>query len=352
MMADPREQQSARPADDAVNVAPAGVPSRVRRSIELIAVAAPVMLVCDYVASASVMLALLGRPVAMVGIPVAAVGLTAALVGLSRALLGRRSILGSASVTLLLAAIGAYGFASGILSPLGWGTDVPLHLLVCSLCAIALGAFLPPWQLRVVGIAATVAVVALIASIPTSAAIAEAERLEREAQQRQDSIEHLLERGARPVVTELEGWSHPRIHPTGDWATTWARNSAGAVATILVAADDGRPVVGDWCHYLTRPGDAAPAGPDASPEWCVPTDTGWTRSDGTATVFHDADRLIAIRPADQNIAAQAGGTRSATAADIAALAGSLRPMSDSELERYVLPVYDGDMTPVIDTPGL
>ncbi len=324
----------------------------VRRSLVLIAAAALVMLACDAVVSSLVMLALFGDPVAMIGIPVAAVGLTAALVGLSLALLGRRSVLGSAAVTLLLGAVGAYGFANGMLRPLGWGTDVPLHLLVCGLCAVALGAFLPPWPLRVVGIAAGLAVVALMASIPTSAAVAEAARVESEAQQRQERIAHLLESGARPAVTELEGWSHPRVRPTGASALTWARSSTGGVATILVEADVEPPVLGHWCSFIQRPGDAMPADGDALPEWCAPTDTGWTRTDGTATVLYDADRLIAIRPADQSDAAGAGGTAAATPADIAALAGSLRPMSDGELEQYVLAAYDGVDTPVIDTPGL
>lgn len=189
----------------------------------------------------------------------------------------------------------------------------------------------------------------MLSSISTPA---EVERAEAEAQQRRASIDDLLDHGASPMLTDLEGWSNPRIHPTGSSAMTWVRSEAGAVATILVSADAEAPVTDDWCHFIARDGDASSPTADALPDWCVRTETGWERADGTGVVIFDAGSLIAINPAAEAGAAQAGGVSSATARDIALLAESLRPMTDAELHEHVVPVYDAVETPVIDTPGL
>lgn len=331
---------------------PSGERVPARRNLGLIAAAAVVMLVADYAMSSLVMLGLYALPIMLIGVPVTAVLLAAALVALSAAMTGRRNVLGSVAVTLLLAGVGAYGIVSGALTPLTWLPGLPPHLLVCALCALALGVFTGPWPLRAVGAAAVLSVLAVISLAPTSAEVAEAQRAEMEAQHRQEDIDSFLEDGAHPVVTDHEGWSNPRIHPTGASAMTWVRSDAGAVATILVQASVDEPTNDDWCYAIMRPGESDGTTTDALPPWCVETDAGWARADGTGTVSYDDGRLIAVNAASQLDAEQAGGTWPATAEDIATLAGSLRPMTDGELEQHVLPVYDSGDTPVIDAPGL
>jgi hypothetical protein len=68
--------------------------------------------------------------------------------------------------------------------------------------------------------------------------------------------------------------------------------------------------------------------------------------------YIEGRQAVAITAADTFTVDQAGGSSSATAADIAALAASVRPMTDAEVETYILPVYDGVNTPVIDLPDL
>jgi hypothetical protein len=321
------------------------------RNLGVIAATAGIMLTINVVVAHLLVLALFG-PVLLIGVPLALLALPIAIIGVSQLLTGGAHTRGAIAVSIVLVAAGAYGYQSGALSLFGH-INPAAHLLLCVLSALTLGLFLGPWPLRVAGAAAAATLVALVVILPTSgerAAIeraqAEAETQRQDAEARQQAIEHFLDEGAFPVLAESPGWRNPQIRATGWDAMTWMVNDVGAVATALVLSPVEESEDTTLCAYISRPGD----GP--STDWCIRTGTVWTRADGAGVAYIEGRQAVAITAADTFTVDQAGGSSSATAADIAALAASVRPMTDAEVETYILPVYDGVNTPVIDLPDL
>ncbi|GEL98140.1 hypothetical protein CTE05_16870 [Cellulomonas terrae] len=322
------------------------------RNLGVIAATAAIMVVTDYVVLHLLLLTMFWGPVILIGIPIALVALPIAIIGVSKHLTGGSHTMGAITVSIVLAVAGVYGYQSGALSLFG-DINPTAHLLLCVLSAVTLGLFLGPWPLRGAGVAAAATLVALVLVLPTSGeraavehARAEAETQRQNAEARQQVTEHFLDQRAFPVLAESPGWRNPKIRATGWDAMTWMVNDVGAVATALVLAPVEESEDTTLCAYIGRPGDGAPA------DWCIRTGAVWTRADGTGVAYIDGGRAVAIKAADEFTVAQAGGSSSATAADIAALATSVRAMTDAEVETYILPVYDGVNTPVIDAPDL
>jgi hypothetical protein len=335
----------------------AGPRSRSQNALRVVGVIAGTtlaMLAADYLASYAVVLALFGNVVMLVVIPIAAVGLTAVIVGLSKALTGRLHIPGATAVTVLLAGVGAYGFLNGILDPLPLQTDIPLHLGICALAAVAFGLFLGPWPLRIIGALAAVAVIALISSQPTARDVAQEQYEQTQADYREENLEYFRASGVIPLVTDLDGWSNPLVRATGGDAMTWMKSDAGAVADVLVTGHvDAATLDARFpCTWIHREGDSNTETPDGMYDWCVRTAAGWERPDGTGIAFIRDGTLVTLNAGDDFDIRDTDGQRPATPEEVAALFGSLRPMTTAEVEKNILPAYDGVDTPVIETPGL
>jgi hypothetical protein len=315
---------------------------------------AAAMLAADYIVSTAVVLALFGNPLMLVAIPVAAIGLAAVIVGISKALTGRLNILGAVTVTILLTALGATGFLNSALDPLPMQTDMPAHLAICALSATALGLFLRPWPLRIIGAAAGVGAVLFSSSLPTGAEEAQEYNAQLEADTRQDNLEYFDTYGVLPLVTDLDGWSNPLVRATGGDAITWMKSDTGAVADVLVSGhvDEATMDARFGCTWIHRDGDNNTPLPDGTYEWCVHTGSQWARPDGTGIAFIRDNTLVTLNAGDDFDIRDTAGDRPATAQEVAALFGSLREMTDAEVNEHIIPVYDGVETPVIETPGL
>ncbi len=324
------------------------------RVVGVIAGTALAMFAADYLASYAIVLAMFGSVVMLVVIPIAAVGLTAVIVGLSKALTGRLHIPGATAVTVLLGGVGAYGFLNGILDPLPLQTDVPLHLGICALAAVAFGLFLGPTPLRIIGALAAVAVIALISSQPTARDVAQEQYEQTQSDYRKENLEYFRAFGVIPLVTDLDGWSNALVRATGGDALTWMKSDTGAVADVLVSGNVDQATMDALfgCTWIHREGDSNTQLPDGTYEWCVHTGTQWARPDGTGVAFIRDGTLVTLNAGDDFDIRDTDGQRPATPEEVAALFGSLRPMTTAEVEKNILPVYDGADTPVIETPGL
>ena len=237
---------------------------------------------------------------------------------------------------------------------MGTQQGVALHVLVCALVAGVFGLFLGPWPLRIAGALAAAALVAVLALMPSAserAAVQYAEEQQRAVQEQRD---YFRNEGTRPVVTDLAGWSNVQVQADGGGATTWMVSDDGAVADVLVIGHVDEATLDPQfpCVSIQRDGDDETPAPGALPSWCVKTEAGWLRSDGTGISLVRDGTLISLNTSDEWDIVNAGGKRPATSEEVAALATSLRSMTGAELEKWVLPTYSGVNSAVVDTPGL
>ncbi|MEV7692733.1 hypothetical protein AB0N73_05325 [Microbacterium sp. NPDC089189] len=323
------------------------------RSVVAVAATALLMLVVDYAVSSATIVALFSGSLPGIAITVV-VGflvLSGSVIAVCAAITGRRTIVGAVAVTALLTAVGAYGFATGILSPLPMQVDVLRHLAVCGMSAAALGVFLGPWPLRLLGAAAAAGLIALLLLTPTPAETATAER----AQQRVDDLDAarsaFLASARFPLVTDLPGWSTVEVRATGSDAATWMRSDSGAVARVIVQWDVPNPDPHAPCNLIGGPGLDWDRGFEEFPSWCVRTGDQWARADGTAVYVLDAGTALWIIGLDGYDAERVGGTTAADAEDIALLIPSLHPMARTDVETHILPTYDGINSPEVRLPG-
>jgi hypothetical protein len=326
------------------------------RSLAVIAATALVLVVADYVVSSVTVFALVSGslPALVIGVLLAACVLTIVLVAVSRVISGRLHVAGAVLVTLTLAVAGGYGFATGNLAPVGTQQNVSLHLLVCALAAGVFGLFLGPWPIRIGGGLAAAALVASLVLMPTAQERAATQYADEQHQAVLEQRDYFRQEGTSPVVTDLEHWSNARLRATGSDAMTWMISDDGAIADVLVTGhvDEATMDPDAPCTWVQRQGDYDIPAPGALPSWCVKTETGWARTDGTGISFVRDGTLIGLNTSDEYDIVRLGGTRAATPEEIAALAASLRPMTEAELEKWVLPTYAGLESPEVATDGL
>ncbi|MET0734239.1 MAG: hypothetical protein ABWY55_01140 [Microbacterium sp.] len=335
---------------------PVGTPARYLQALAVFVGATVAMLIADFAVSRLFVIAAFGGgPAMLIGIPVVGVLLILVIAGLMKAITGAYRMPAAITVAVLLGAFGAYGVLSGILDPLIWTGDetFALHVAICALTALALGLFLGPWPLRALGGGAVIAAIVILAVSPTGAEQIAQEAAESEAAQAAERLEYFRTDGTLPVLADLAGWRNARVHAAGSDAMTWVISDDGAVAQLYVAGHADPAQVGTSpCMFISRPGDAGAASPDVLPDWCLRTATGWSRSDGTGLAFIEGDRLITVNAADEWNVTDAGGTKSATAEDVALLAAHTRTMTLAEAEEHLSDeIRSGEWAPV-DTPGL
>lgn len=344
-----------RPSESTVVEAPARR-TTVGRSLAVIALTIPLMLMVDYAVSYATVVALFGAfPLVLVAaVLIAFVVLAAGIAVLSKVFTGRAAVLGALVTTGVLACAGAFGFVSGVLSPLVIQTNALLHVAVCALCALILGLFLGPMLLRVVGAVSVVGLVAVLALVPTPTETAAVEHASAEAARRDEVRSSWMESGKFPLVTDLAGWSNVEVRATGTDASTWVRSDTGSVARIIIQWGSVGPDPLAPCNFIGGPGLEWDHGFDQLPSWCVRSGDQWSRSDGSAVYTFDAGTgttmwIMAFGGYD---AERVGGSTAASAEDIAALIPSLQPMSRDDAERYLLPTFDGIDSPEVQLPDM
>ena len=308
------------------------------------------MLLADLIASYVIVIVAFGQLLALVGIPVIAVLLAAGISSIAKLITGGWHVAGAVIVTLLLAVLGGYGLLDGNLglqlSPAG------LHLALIGLCALTFGLFLGPIPMRVLGALAMVGAIVLMALQPTSQQRAEAAAQAAVEQRQAEALDAFLKQAAFPEVTDLTDWTNARIWAGVFQSTTWLVSSTGAVVVVgIQAPGDQAKIANGACYFIQRPGEE-PAGVDVYPDWCLRTDTGLARSDDTGFFFVQDDRFIIVNPGTDQDVQLLGTGHPATAEDIAALMPSLREMTRDEVDRVVVPIFQGDNTPPIDHPEL
>jgi len=89
------------------------------------------------------------------------------------------------------------------------------------------------------------------------------------------------------------------------------------------------------CHELAPPGSGLLSERNDRPDWCRRTSSGWERIDGLGFAVIADDRIVAVHSPVGDELQVLGLQEPAGADDIAALAGTLRPMTLVELERYL-----------------
>lgn len=324
------------------------------QSLAVIGVAAVAMLAADAAVSPLVVIAMFGGLPFLIGIPVVAVMLMLSISGFSRAVTGRWHVLGAVTATIALAGAGAYGLLTGVLEPLFTQPEWWPHVLVCFLSAGLLGLFLGPVVVRIVGAISAIALIATLVLLPTSADKAAEQHAQNQQQLADEQRDYFLAEGTHPVVTDLVGWANPLVRATGGDAMTWVVSDDGAVADILVTGHVNEATMYPMapCTWIQRQGDFGTSVNGALPDWCVKTEAGWARADGTGASFVQDGNLIAVNIGDDFDIRDTGGTRPATPEEISALVSSLRPMTDAEIDKWVLPTYAGLDSPVVEAPGL
>lgn len=331
-----------------------GLGRAVMQSLAVIGVAAVAMLTADAAVSSLVVVAMLGGVPFLIGIPIVAVMLILSISGLSRVVTGRWHVLGAVTSTIALVWAGAYGLLNGILLPLFIQPEWWPHALVCFLSAGLLGLFLGPVVVRIVGATSAIALIATLALLPTDADKAAEQHKQDQQQLVEEQLDYFLAEGTHPVVTDLVGWANPLVRATGGGAMTWVVSDDGAVADILVTGHVNEATMDPMapCTWIQRQGDVGMPVDGALPDWCVKTEAGWARADGNGASFVRDGTLIAVNIGDDFDIRDTGGTRPATPEEISALVASLRPMTDAEIDKWILPTYAGIDSPVVETPGL
>ncbi|CAN7479312.1 hypothetical protein LJR042_003198 [Microbacterium maritypicum] len=344
------------PSDSAVVEARSAPQTTAGRSLAVIGLTIPLMLLIDYAVSYATVVALFGGLpfVLIAAILVAFAVLAGGIALLSTAFTGRPAIFGGVVAAGVLTCAGAFGLVHGILGPLALQTDALLHVAVCALAALTLGIFLGPMPLRVAGAVSAAALVAVLALVPTPTETAAVDRANAEADRSAEVKASWIRSGKFPLVTDLAGWSNVEVRATGTDAATWVRSDTGSVARIIIQWNAVDPDPLAPCNFIGGPGREWDRGPDQLPSWCVRTGDQWSRSDGTAVYSYDAGTgttmwIMAFGGYD---AERVGGSTAATAEDIAALIPSLHPMSREDAERYLLPTFDGIDSPEVQTPDL
>ncbi|MGH3689588.1 MAG: hypothetical protein ACRDT7_05480 [Microbacterium sp.] len=344
------------PIDSAVVEAPPAPQTTAGRSLAVIGLTIPLMLLIDYAVSYATVVALFGGLpfVLIAAILIAFAVLAAGIALLSKAVTGEPTILGAIVAAGVLMCAGAFGLLTGILGPMALQTDALLHVAVCALAALTLGLFLGPMPLRVAGGVSVVALVAVLALVPTPTETAAVDRANTETDRLAEVKASWIESGKFPLVTDLPGWSNVEVRATGTDAGTWVRSDTGSVARVIVQWNSVGPDPLAPCNFIGGPGLEWDRGSDQLPSWCVRTGDQWSRSDGSAVYTYDAGTgtttwIMAFGGYD---AERVGGSTAATAEDIAALIPSLHPMSRDDAERYLLPTFDGIDSPEVQTPDL
>ncbi|WP_194384577.1 hypothetical protein [Microbacterium luteum] len=316
------------------------------------------MVLADLTMSYVLVFAAFGAFLALLIVPVVLAILAAVMAAVAKAFTGRRRVPGAIVIAALhtgLCAAGFVGMVGGNLRSFTLGDDAVVHLAVAGLCALGFGLFLGPWPLRILGGAALLAVPILLSALPTDAERIAERAAEEAAQERAVEVERYIADGTPPFITELEGWENVSVRPTGSSAGTTLLSDDDASATVMVEriGSEGDMDPAYPCMRMSRGDGDSPAVDGELPEWCVKTDTGWERADGLAAAYMEGDHLVIVEAAAENsVIATTEGWRSATPEEIAALSTTLRPMTDMEIEQWVLPVYDSVRTLDIDTPGL
>jgi hypothetical protein len=324
------------------------------RSLAVIGLTIPLMLLVDYAVSYATVVALFGgNPLFLVAaILIAFAVLATGIAVVSRVFTGRPRILGALVAAGVLACAGAFGLVNGILGPLALQTNALLHVAVCVLCALTLGLFLGPMPLRVAGAVSVVALIVVLALTPTAAETAADEYANAKADRLTEARASWIDSGKFPLVTDLPGWSNVEARATGTDASTWVRSDAGAVARVIIQWNAVAPDPLAPCNFIGGPGLEWDQGSDQLPSWCVRTGDQWARADGSAVYAFDAGTGTAmwIMAFGGYDAERVGGTTAATAEDIAALIPSLQPMSREDAERHLLPTFDGMDSPEVQLP--
>lgn len=339
----------------AVTESPEARPTRPYwRSLTVMALTFPAMLLVDYGVSYATVAALFSRSLpALIGAVVIGFALlVASIVGLSKIFTGRLAVLGAVVITGLLTSAGAFGFLNGVLGPMALQADVLMHVAVCAMSALALGLFFGPWPLRIAGAISVVGLVALLTLTPTPAETAVIEQEKREAEQEEAVRSEWIKSGRFPLLTGLPGWSNVEVRATGSDASTWVRSDAGSVARIITQWDTLQPDPLAPCNFIGGPGLEWDRGFDQLPTWCVQSGNQWARSDGSAIFIFDAGTTTWITAFGGYEAERVGGSTAASPQEISALIASLRTMSREDAERYLLPVFDGMNSPEVLTPDL
>lgn len=326
------------------------------RSLAVIGLTIPLMLLVDYAVSYATVVALFGAsPLFLVAaILIAFAVLATGIAVLSKVFTGRPAVLGTLVAAGVLACAGAFGLVNGILGPLALQMNALLHVAVCVLCALTLGLFLGPMPLRVIGALSAAGLIAVLALTPTAAETAAVEHANAESDRLADGKASWIDSGKFPLVTDLPGWSNVETRATGTDASTWVRSDTGAVARVIIQWNAVGPDPLAPCNFIGGPGLEWDQGVDQLPSWCVRSGDQWSRSDGSAVYVFDAGTgttmwIMAFGGYD---AERVGGSGAATAEDIAALIPSLQPMSRHDVERYLLPTFDGIDSPEVQLPDM
>jgi hypothetical protein len=238
----------------------------------------------------------------------------------------------------VIATVGVVGVAiadHGI--PIWWipgGFDLAYPLIGVAVGAVT-ATMLGRWWLRAVGVLVIIAVVAGAAVQNwRRAADAQAETDAVAAAQRRANFEYFLEAGAHPMVPVSPGAEVLSIEAGGDRARTRIVTAAGGVVDVYVdtLSDADSPTTP--CLWLAGEGDAYdPASSlEAMSAFCVRDGELWRRPDGTALLRVDDGRVLAVVAVHDGVGQQAPEAhRPATPDEVAAVLGSLRPMTQSEM---------------------
>lgn len=323
------------------------------RSLAVIGLTVPVMLLIDYGVSYATVAALFSGSIALV-IGTVVIGfmvLVALIVIVSRVFTGKLAVPGAAAVAILLTWAGAFGFLNGVLRPLALREDALLHVAVCGMAALALGLFLGPWPLRVTGALSAVGLITFLVLAPTPTETATIAHEKAEADEKVAARSEWFDSGRFPLVTDLPGWSNVEVRATGSDAETWVRNETGAVAHIITQWDTLPPDPLAPCNFISGPGLEWDRGFDQLPTWCLHSGNLWERSDGSAIFLFNAGTTTRITAHGGYAAERVGGSTAASANEISALFASLRTMSREDVEQYLLPTFDGINSPEVRIPG-
>lgn len=336
------------PAATAEHVAAVRSPD-VRRSLLVVAATAGLMLVGDWVVGYITVVGMF-NPLFLLGIPAAIVIVALMTAALAREMTGSAHLVGAFAVSFLLAGIGAWAFLTGRLQPMSMDPIIWAHVLVCVLCSLAFGLFLGPVLLRWLGAAAVVGLLVFTALLPTAAQRAQQQAAAGETLRREEGLSSYMESEIFPMVTDLAGWANVKAGFDG---ASWIVNQDGAVVFVWVqAVEDAEGIDQYACSHIRRDGDTDAESWGDLPDWCSATEAGWARANGTGRAFVTDGRLVVLNSGGPLGAGEVGGSRLATSDEVADLAEHLRPMTTSEVQKYLVPHFvPGDTLP-IDTPGL
>lgn len=205
------------------------------------------------------------------------------------------------------------------------------HVISAAVAATALGIALGPLWLRLVGAVAAVGALVLLASLlaPDPPPV-----VEDTAQQQIDAnYEYYIEQGIFPYTTDAPGSEVVGVFDYGPKSVLITTASGGVVEIIT----DRTPTVDKFeawpCWFISDPNmglEDTDVLADYS-EWCAADAAGWTRVDGLGRALPMDGGLVAVKSADQYLIGLSEGTRPGIAAEVDAIASSLRMMTEAEV---------------------